>query len=91
MQKARILSTLDKSFNTKDYGNLNTKSFIETAVKDGKTLQAVPMLKKKYYSGEYGLNDYISEVAQNFNENSKIRTAFVEVYNNRDGVDEHAD
>jgi hypothetical protein len=52
MQKARVLSTLDKSFNTKDYGNLNTKTFIETAVKDGKKFEAVRQLKNKYHSGE---------------------------------------
>ncbi|MCL1842373.1 MAG: hypothetical protein FWF79_01015, partial [Defluviitaleaceae bacterium] len=90
MQKARVLSTLDKSFNTKDYGNLNTKTFIETAVKDGKTLQAVPMLKQKYQNADYSIHDYARKHLHNNYERIQIDKARVVLKESRDENSEEA-
>ena len=62
MQKGRVLTALDKSFSTKDYGNLSTKAFMEATIKEGRTLQAVSVLKKKHM--DMNIDDYVRELQQ---------------------------
>lgn len=58
MQKSNVLKALDNSFYTKDYGNLNVKQFIEAAVKDGKTVEIIKSVKKKY--ADMSVNEYLN-------------------------------
>jgi hypothetical protein len=79
MQKARVLETLDKGFITKEYGNLSTKAFMETAIQDGCRVEAVDMLRKKYQNNDYGIHDYLNEYVHNGHERSQTWTAFASV------------
>ena len=90
MQKARVLETLDKGFNTKEYGNLTTKAFIEAAIQNGCTVEAVGLLKKKYESGEYTISDYEREFVHNAYEQTKMRKAAVSVRQDGDINSEYA-
>jgi len=90
MQKARTLDTLNNIYYTKEYGRLSTKDFITAALKDGKSVEAAQLLKKKYHSGDYGLHDYLSEYVHNNYDNSKVRKAYVSVYGDRDAGGDYA-
>ena len=90
MQKARTLDTLNNTFYTKEYGRLPMKDFIDAALKDGKSVEAAPLLKKKYYSGDYGLHEYLSEHVQNFYDSSKVRKAYVSVYGDGNADSDYA-
>ena len=90
MQKARTLDALNNIYSTKEYGRLTMKDFIEAALKDGKSVEAVPMLKKKYHNGDYGLHDYLSEHVHNNYENTQVRKAFVGARSSPDNTTEYA-
>jgi len=62
MQKGRVLTALDKSFRTDEYGSLSTKKFIEAALQDGKTIKSVKTLKNKYM--DMNIDDYLREEVQ---------------------------
>ena len=61
MQKANVLRVLNDTFHTRDYGRLTMKGFIETAVKDGKTVSIAQYPKKKYQ--DMDANEYLREIS----------------------------
>jgi hypothetical protein len=59
MRKANALKALNGSFNTKDYGNMSVKQFIDTVAGEGRSFEARRFLKKQYCGMD--ANGYISE------------------------------